>query len=128
MKVGRCALGGLAVVLFIFLAVIAVSAQSPGEIAAALHVDVVEWAPAEPLAIGYVTNESYYRLTNVQLRVDATDAAGGRLDPTFGWVYGDVPGRGGRGRFRVDVPRNAATCTISVVFFNLVAPEGSQAP
>lgn len=98
--------------------------QVPPDLAGAVHADLDRPPPylSGSVATGRVTNDSNYRLTNVRLRLDAADAAGQPLAPTFGWVQGDVPARG-RGWFRILVPPNAATLSVSVVGFDLVSIE-----
>jgi hypothetical protein len=114
-----CAL--LAATLTLFPAAAAL-AQVASDLAAALHVDLDESQPylPGPRATGHVTNDSSYRLTNVRLRLDATDAAGQALPPAFGWVSGDVPAHG-QGWFRIQVPPNAVHLSVSVIGFDLVS-------
>jgi hypothetical protein len=75
-----------------------------------------------PSVTGYVENDSAYRITNVRLRVEATDSAGRSLPPTFGWVYGAVPARG-RMSFSVPLPPGAAGYQVSVESFDRTTHE-----
>ena len=112
----------LLVVTLILYPATAVLPQVASDLAAALHVDLDQPPPYLPgsRASGHVTNDSVYRLTNVRLRVDAFDAAGRAMPPTFGWVDGDVPAHG-RGWFRILVPPDAVRLSVSVIDFNLVS-------
>jgi hypothetical protein len=113
----------LELVLLVILATPCAHAQSVATVAAAIRVEVENQQP-DPYIRGSVTNNSDYRIGGVRLRVDSSDAAGRPLDPTFGWVYGDIPGRGGRVSFRVPASRNAVTCSVSIVSFDLISPQG----
>lgn len=114
----------LCVAMLILFGASPVRPQAPPDLAGAVHADLDRPPPylSGSVATGRVTNDSSYRLTNVRLRLDASDAAGQPLAPTFGWVNGDVPARG-RGWFRILVPLNAVTLSVSVVSFDLVSIE-----
>jgi hypothetical protein len=112
------------VAILILFSATAVLPQVASDLATALHVDLDQPPPYLPgsRATGHVTNDSGYRLTNVRLRVDASDTAGQALPPTFGWVDGDVPAHG-RAWFRILVPPNAVRLSVTVIDFNLVSIE-----
>jgi hypothetical protein len=112
----------LLVATLILFPATAVLPQVASDLATALHVDLDQPPPYLPgsRASGRVTNDSGYRLTNVRLRLDASDAAGQALPPTFGWVDGDVPAHG-RAWFRMLVPPGAVRVSVSVIDFNLVS-------
>ena len=74
---------------------------------------------------GYVYNNLPWRITNVRLRVESVDSAGGVTGETYGWVVGDVKA-GGRGYFFVLVSSGAATYRATVESFNKVALEAPQ--
>jgi len=74
---------------------------------------------------GYVYNNLPWRITNVRLRVESVDSAGGVTGETYGWVVGDVKA-GGRGYFFVLVSSRAATYRATVESFNKVAVEAPQ--
>jgi hypothetical protein len=69
-----------------------------------------------------VYNNLPWRITNVRLRVESVDSAGGVTGETYGWVVGDVKA-GGRGYFFVLVSSGAATYRATVESFNKVALE-----
>ena len=96
--------------------------QVPPDLRDAVRAELDQQAPHLPgsRTTGHVTNDSGYRLTNVRLRLEAFDATGQALPPTFGWVDGDVPPHG-RAWFRITRPPNAVRLSVSVVDFNLVS-------
>lgn len=121
-SLGLCAL--LCLAALILFRPTPVLPQVRPDLLAAIRVDLDETPPYLPgsRATGHLTNDSGYRLTNVRLRLDATDADGHSLPPTFGWVDGDVPAHG-RAWFRILVPPRAIHLTVSVIDFHLVSIE-----
>ena len=119
LSIALCTLLAVAMVL---LHATASLPQAAADLATALHVELDKPGSYSPgnRASGRITNDSDYRLTNVRLRLDASDAAGQALPPTFGWVDGDVPAHG-RAWFRIPVPPNAVRVSVSVIDFNFVS-------
>ena len=116
-------IGGLAWFGALFCGVGPTHAQDdPSTVGASLHIEVDggQDSTVGLFVTGYVTNGSRYRVGDVRLQVDGLDATGQRLEPAFGWVYGDVPA-GGRAWFKVMVPRNAATRQVSIESFHLMS-------
>lgn len=101
-----------------------VSGQTKAEVARMLR---VEWQPttetfSRPALVGFVYNDSTFRIGSVRLRVEALDGANQVLSEVLAWAYVDVPARG-RGAFRVARPREGEAFRISVESFVLIARE-----
>jgi len=101
-----------------------VAAQNQGEVAKMLR---VEWEPGSeafgrPKLVGYVYNESRYRIGSVRLRVESLDADKKPVRETLAWTYVDVPAAG-RAYFSVARPSGATDFRISVESFVLISIE-----
>jgi hypothetical protein len=100
------------------------AAQSQGEVAKMLR---VEWEPGSeafgrPKLVGYVYNESRYRIGSVRLRVESLDGSKHVQRETLAWTYVDVPAAG-RAYFSVPRPSGASDFRISVESFVLISVE-----
>jgi hypothetical protein len=95
----------------------AASAQPPGPpVAESLR---VEWERVTdpPRVVGYVYNDSPYRIGLVRLRMVTRDE--GEL---LAWVHGNVPARG-RWSFNVRVPPPREVVQVTIESFSLIALE-----
>ena len=106
------------------LDVTTVNAQAKAEVARMLR---VEWEPttetfSRPALVGFVYNDSTFRIGSLRLRVEALDGSNQVLSEVLHWAYVDVPARG-RGAFRVARPREGETFRITVESFVLMARE-----
>jgi hypothetical protein len=100
------------------------AAQNQGEIARMLR---VEWEPGSeafgrPKLVGYVYNESRYRIGSVRLRVESLDGEKKVQRETLAWTYVDVPAAG-RAYFSVPRPSGATDFRITVESFVLISVE-----
>jgi hypothetical protein len=114
----------LGVFIALTLDVTTVNAQNKAEVAQMLR---VEWQPttetfSRPALVGFVYNDSTFRIGSVRLRVEALDGTNQVLSEVLAWAYVDVPARG-RGAFRVARPREGESFRISVESFVLIARE-----
>jgi len=113
-----------AVIALTSLDVTITNGQTTAEVATMLR---VEWQPttetfSRPALVGFVYNDSTFRIGSVRLRVEALDGANQVLSEALHWAYVDVPARG-RGAFRVARPRQGEAFRISVESFVLIARE-----
>jgi len=104
--------------------VTAVAAQTTADVAPLLR---VEWKSTtetwrRPALIGFVYNDSTYRIGSVRLRVEALDDTNQVLSQTLAWAYVNVPARG-REAFEVARPKQGHTFRITVESFVLIARE-----
>jgi hypothetical protein len=100
------------------------AAQNQSEVARLLR---VEWEPGSeafgrPKLVGYVYNDSRYRIGSVRLRVESLDGEKQVLRETLAWTYVDVPAAG-RAYFSVTRPSGAAAFRVSVESFVLISVE-----
>jgi hypothetical protein len=100
------------------------AAQSPGDVAKLLR---VEWEPSHeswgrPRLVGYVYNDSRYRIGSLRLRLESLDAGKRVARETLAWTYVDVPA-GGRSYFSVPRPAGAEDFRVTVESFVLIAVE-----
>jgi len=101
-----------------------VAGQAQSEVAKMLR---VEWEPGSetfgrPKLVGYVYNDSRYRIGSVRLRLESLDGAKQVTRETLAWTYIDVPSSG-RAYFSVPRPRDAQDFRITVESFVLIAVE-----
>lgn len=81
----------------------------------------LDWQPDErrgkPVVTGYVTNQWGIGVSNLRMRVEALDAAGGVTATYIGYVFGDVT-PGTRAYFEVAVTQKAASYRVSVLSYD----------
>jgi hypothetical protein len=99
------------------------TAQTQEEVAKKLRVEweVLSETWARPRLVGYVYNDSEYRIGSVRLRVQTLDAAGTVVRDDLAWIYVNVPARS-RSYFSVRRPEGE-TYRIAVASFVLIARE-----
>jgi hypothetical protein len=107
----------------------AAAAQSHAEVASSLRVEwealSEEWT--RPRLVGYVYNNSAYRIGSVRLRVQVLDSAQKVVRDELAWIYVDVPARG-RAQFSVRRPEGEAY-RVTVESFVLISREaGPETP
>jgi hypothetical protein len=100
------------------------SAQLQTDVARLLR---VEWEPStetwtRPRIVGYVYNDSLYRIGSVRLRLQSLDASNQVIRETLAWIYVDVPARN-RAFFSVPRPSGAEGFRVTVESFVLIARE-----
>ena len=101
-----------------------VAAQNQGEVGKMLR---VEWEPGSeafgrPKIVGYVYNDSRYRIGSVRLRVESLDGEKRVVRETLAWTYFDVPAAG-RAYFFVARPQGGTDFRLSVESFVLISIE-----
>lgn len=90
----------------------------------------VEWHVVqrqEPIQFrieGYVYNNSAMRVSDVRLHVVERDSGARPVGEAWGWVFGDVPGRGS-GYFAIPLKAAADNYDVTVASFD---PVGYEAP
>jgi hypothetical protein len=105
-------------------------AQNQLEVARQLR---VEWEPGSdkwgpPRLVGYVYNDSTFRIGSVRLRVETLDGADRVVGETLAWIYVNVPARN-RAYFSVRRPSGGELFRLTVESFVLIAREApEQAP
>ena len=117
-------LASVVIVLGVMGSAIGVAAQNQGEVGKMLR---VEWEPGSeafgrPKIVGYVYNDSRYRIGSVRLRVESLDGDKRVLRETLAWTYVDVPAAG-RAYFSVARPQGATDFRLSVESFVLISIE-----
>jgi hypothetical protein len=127
MRLIRASLG-LAVGGLILLGVIGgASAQGLTEVATRLR---VEWEPGTdkwgpPRLVGYVYNDSTYKIGSVRLRLQTLDSSNEVVGETLAWIYVSVPARG-RAYFSVRRPSGGEGFRLTVESFVLISRESIE--
>ena len=114
------AVGGL----LLFGVIEGAAAQGPPDVARLLR---VEWEPGTdkwgpPRLVGYVYNDSTYKVGSVRLRVETLDSSGGVVGETLAWIYVSVPARN-RAYFSVRRPTGSSAFRLTVESFVLISRE-----
>jgi hypothetical protein len=95
------------------------------EVASQLRVEwealAEEWT--RPRLVGYVYNNSAYRIGSVRLRVQVLDASDKVVRDDLAWIYVDVPARG-RAQFSVRRPEGSGY-RVTVESFVLISREAA---
>ena len=105
MRLIRVSLGLAVGGLILFGVIGGASAQSLTEVATRLR---VEWEPGTdkwgpPRLVGYVYNDSTYKIGSVRLRLQTLDSSNEVVGETLAWIYVSVPARS-RAHFSVRRP------------------------
>jgi hypothetical protein len=102
-------------------------AQGPPDVARLLR---VEWEPGTdkwgpPRLVGYIYNDSTYKVGSVRLRVETLDSSGGVVRETLAWIYVSVPARN-RAHFSVRRPTGSDAFRLTVESFVLISRESIE--
>jgi hypothetical protein len=101
------------------------AAQPQAEVARQLRVEwealAEEWT--RPRLVGYVYNDSTYRIGSVRLRVQVLDASDKVVRDDLAWIYIDVPARS-RAQFSVRRPEGSGY-RVTVESFVLISREAA---
>jgi hypothetical protein len=126
--------GAVAVVLALVVPALGTDGWAQGIAVSSADALRVTWQPRQyavvPTIEGYVQNDSAFRVSSVQLRVEGFDASGQAVGETSTWAFGSIA-PGGRGHFVVPPLPRAATYRITVASFDRVSreePPGTQSP
>jgi hypothetical protein len=102
-------------------------AQNQLEVARQLRVEwdrgSDKWGP--PRLVGYVYNDSTFRIGSVRLRVETLDGADRVVAEALAWIYVNVPARD-RAYFSVRRPSGGETFRLTVESFVLIAREAPE--
>ena len=117
------AVGGL----LLFGVIEGATAQGPPDVARLLR---VEWEPGTdkwgpPRLVGYIYNDSTYKVGSVRLRVETLDSSGGVVGETLAWIYVSVPARY-RAYFSVRRPTGSGAFRLTVESFVLISRESIE--
>jgi len=115
--------------LILFGVIEGASAQST-EVAQQLRVEweagTDKWGP--PRLVGYVYNDSTYKIGSVRLRLETLDSSNAVVGEALAWIYVSVPARG-RAYFSVRRPSGGEAFRLTVESFVLIARESiSETP
>jgi hypothetical protein len=116
----------------LLLLAVAPEAGAQNQLEVARHLRV-EWEPGSdkwgpPRLVGYVYNDSTFRIGSVRLRVETLDGADRVVGETLAWIYVNVPARN-RAYFSVRRPSGGEVFRLTVESFVLIAREApEQAP
>ena len=102
-------------------------AQNQVEVARQLRVEWErgsdKWGP--PRLVGYVYNDSTFRIGSVRLRVETLDSSDRVIGETLAWIYVNVPARD-RAYFSVRRPSGGEVFRLTVESFVLIARDAPE--